>query len=297
MNSVRGFPKEIIFALVVGVALCGCSSMPVVGDLFSGSSPKVASADTPQSTLAPMVAQEEGPEKSVYQSKSISEAEQRATKADGWNLPEGLGSSESARDSSTNVVPDVNYVGGAPTIPEPNWNQPSSVLSTQTVPNDLQMGVHRGGSSAPNFSVTTLDGARFNLNEFRGRVVLLDFWRKTCAPCMRAMPKVAQLRSSYSEGQLVVLGINTDERKSTATSFLKKNHHSWPNVHAWSQSIKMTDLYGVKLLPHFVVIDQVGNIQYQGGNVTLASTKVAELVERPSLPSGIPVGGAVASLR
>jgi hypothetical protein len=111
------------------------------------------------------------------------------------------------------------------------------------------------------------------------------------------MPKVEELRDSYSEGQLVVLGINTDERKSTATSFLKNNRHSWPNVHAWSQSIKMTDLYGVQLLPHFVAIDQVGNIQYQGGDISSASRKVTELIESPSLPSGMPTGGSVASLK
>ena len=56
------------------------------------------------------------------------------------------------------------------------------------------------------------------------------------------------------------------------------------------------DLYGVKLLPNFVVIDQVGNIQYQGLDISTATKKVAELVDKPSLPSGIPTGGAVASL-
>lgn len=154
-------------------------------------------------------------------------------------------------------------------------------------------GVMRGGQPAPVFSAVTLDGSSFDLVSNRGRVVVLDFWRRTCGPCLKAMPKLASIRQSYGEDKLVILGLNTDERRVEAETFLRQHPHNWHNVHVLSQKTNLLNPYMIRLLPTFVVIDQVGNIQYRGGDINQVSSKVAELIANPSLPKS----SLVASLR
>lgn len=151
----------------------------------------------------------------------------------------------------------------------------------------------RGGQPAPVFSAVTLDGSSFDLVSNRGRVVVLDFWRRTCGPCLKAMPKLASIRQSYGEDKLVILGLNTDERRVEAETFLRQHPHNWHNVHVLSQKTNLLNPYMIRLLPTFVVIDQVGNIQYRGGDINQVSSKVAELIANPSLPKS----SLVASLR
>lgn len=83
----------------------------------------------------------------------------------------------------------------------------------------------------------------------------------------------------------MILGMNTDETQAEAESFLRTHPHHWPNVHVLSQRTNVLSPYGVQLLPTFVVIDQVGNIQYRGNDVNQAASKVSELVANPSIPN------------
>jgi len=300
MQITRPFSKNALLLIATGSLLVGCSAMPKMRNLFSGrgpdSGPELAASNLPPTTPAPEVS-----EGFTYQSKSL-DPSRGSEGSGGWSLPEAPASTEpqapGPQGPPNGPVPDTNYVRSSPSAPFFGSDQGGSYSTAAVQPggNLPANGVYRGGKAAPVFAVTTLDGTRFDLSLHRGRVVLLDFWRKTCAPCLRAMPKVEELRKSYPENQLVVLGVNTDQWKREATSFLQKNPHAWSNVHARSQAQDPIGLYGVSLLPTFVAIDQIGNIQYQGGDISAAASKVAELVSLPSLPVQPPAGTPVASL-
>lgn len=197
-------------------------------------------------------------------------------------------------------TPGINGPGGSNSFPEIGSSAPAlsgttfpQTPSQPTAPSPSVSGVMRGGQPAPIFTAVTLDGSSFDLASNRGRVVVLDFWRKTCGPCLKAMPKLAEVRRSYGEDKLVILGLNTDERRTEAETFLRQHPHNWRNVHVLSQKANLLNPYMVRLLPTFVVIDQVGNIQYRGGDINQVASKVAELVTSPSLPNS----SFVASLR
>jgi thiol-disulfide isomerase/thioredoxin len=170
-----------------------------------------------------------------------------------------------------------------PMVPSTPSLAPS--LSIPSTPILSSEGVVRSGKPAPLFTVNTMDGTSFDLSSYKGKVVVLDFWRRTCGPCVKAMPKLAELRNTYPEEKLVVLGLNSDETRNEAESFLRQHPHKWRNVHCLSQRSNPLATYGVRLLPTFVVIDQVGNIQYQGHEIGVASSKVSELVSNPSIPN------------
>jgi thiol-disulfide isomerase/thioredoxin len=114
-------------------------------------------------------------------------------------------------------------------------------------------------------------------------VVVLDFWFSTCGPCCRAMPTLADLRRKYREDQVLIVGMNNDPTVAAAQRYLRQNSHNWMQIHLPSQRPDPRQTYGVNLFPTFVVIDQVGNMQYKGNSVAQAVQKVSELVSSPSI--------------
>lgn len=158
----------------------------------------------------------------------------------------------------------------------------------------LTRGVMRGGSPAPVFTASTMNGGTFDLASHRGRVVVLDFWFSTCGPCLRSMPSLEQLRRQFTEDQLVIIGMNADQTRTAAERHIRQSPHPWDQVYTPATRPDLRKTFGVNLYPTFLVIDQVGTVQYRGNNVQQAVAKAGELVETPSLPQG---SGTVAALR
>jgi peroxiredoxin len=68
------------------------------------------------------------------------------------------------------------------------------------------------GKEAPNFNVTGLDGKKYQLSDYRGKNVLIVFWTTWCPPCRLEIPHLIELRKTFSEDELVVLGISNENR-------------------------------------------------------------------------------------
>ncbi len=66
-----------------------------------------------------------------------------------------------------------------------------------------------GSELAPPFTAQTLDGQTVNLSDYRGKVVVLNFWATWCPPCVRETPRLVRLAEAYKDQDVVVLGVNT----------------------------------------------------------------------------------------
>ena len=79
------------------------------------------------------------------------------------------------------------------------------------------------GSSpiAPDFSTNDIDGQNITLSQFRGQVVLLDFWATWCPPCRQAIPELVELQQKYRDQGLVVLGFSMDDPQQADDEYLK----------------------------------------------------------------------------
>lgn len=86
------------------------------------------------------------------------------------------------------------------------------------------------GKIMPNFTTNlTLNGESFELNELRGKHVLIDFWGIWCGPCVAEMPKVKEYQEKYKD-QLVILGVNSGDTKEKIEKFIGENGYDWKHV-------------------------------------------------------------------
>ena len=117
------------------------------------------------------------------------------------------------------------------------------------------------GNPAPEFTMTDIEGREVSLGDFRGKVIMLDFWASWCPPCLREMPHMKAMKERFvGEEDLVFvyISIDTDEeawRNAVDRLALKGVHFNTPG-----RERGVPPLYNVKWIPTFYVIGRDGNI-------------------------------------
>ena len=86
------------------------------------------------------------------------------------------------------------------------------------------------GKVVPDFSATDLDGKPISLQQYRGKVILLDFWAVWCGPCISEMPNVKRVYNSYKDQGFDIIGVSLDTDKTRLHNYLKKNDIPWRQI-------------------------------------------------------------------
>lgn len=81
---------------------------------------------------------------------------------------------------------------------------------------------------AADFSYPDVKGKTVSLSDYKGRVVLLDFWATWCDPCVQAVPDLKKLQANYAEKGFTLLGVSLDEEISEVGPFVKKHTLNYP---------------------------------------------------------------------
>jgi len=110
------------------------------------------------------------------------------------------------------------------------------------------------GSKAPNFKLKSIDGETVELSKLNGSVVLLDFWTTWCKPCTMAVPFLSRLHAEYADQGLIILSVNIGEDPSIVSEFADKHKMQWTVL--LDQDRSVAELYGVRAIPTFIVIDK-----------------------------------------
>jgi thiol-disulfide isomerase/thioredoxin len=110
---------------------------------------------------------------------------------------------------------------------------------------------------AATWTTTDLDGHKHALEDYRGKVVALDFWYRGCGWCMRAMPQIKELADQFRGQPVVILGMNTDQQDKDAKFVIDKLQLNYPTLHGTG----IPEKYGVQGFPTFIVIDQKGIVR------------------------------------
>ena len=114
------------------------------------------------------------------------------------------------------------------------------------------------GRPAPGFTLTSLGGKKRSLEQYRGRIVLLDFWATWCAPCRKELPHLEALYRKYGKDQLVVFAINTSEARGKVEDFIRRSGYTFPVLLDTDGSVMSS--FGVTSIPQIFVIDREGKI-------------------------------------
>ena len=134
--------------------------------------------------------------------------------------------------------------------------------------------------AAPDFTLKDVKtGKPVSLSDFKGKVVLLDFWATWCIPCRKAMKFYEELYREKQKEGLVILTISIDQREEKITDFLKKRPVSFPVLYDPEKTLM--EKYGVLRIPTTFVIDKDGKIQnkYVGIVEKVVKARVEELLK------------------
>lgn len=113
-------------------------------------------------------------------------------------------------------------------------------------------------TTAPEWSLISVDGDKVSLSDFKGKYVLLDFFYKSCMPCMKALPVMQSLYEKYKEKGLVVIGIDPyDTNTALLKKFLSKKGVTYPVLLG---SKELSSQYRVSGYPSIFLIDKTGKI-------------------------------------
>jgi len=115
-----------------------------------------------------------------------------------------------------------------------------------------------GGAPAPDFSLPDLDGKPLDLTNYRGKVVLLDFWATWCTPCRDEIPHFVEWQDKYREQGLQVIGISMDDGPKPVREFYREFKMNYPVALGTE---KLAASYGGVLgLPITFLIDRDGRV-------------------------------------
>lgn len=117
------------------------------------------------------------------------------------------------------------------------------------------------GMLAPEIELPGPDGTIFKLSELRGKVVLIDFWAAWCGPCRRENPAVVKMYNRFKDSGFDILGISLDRDRDAWLAAIEKDGLVWHQVSDlkfWQSEAAAA--YGVKSIPHTVLIDRDGKI-------------------------------------
>ncbi|MCF6281548.1 MAG: TlpA family protein disulfide reductase [Candidatus Polarisedimenticolaceae bacterium] len=134
---------------------------------------------------------------------------------------------------------------------------------------------------APDFTLKSRSGENLKLSEFRGELVMVNFWASWCGPCRQEMPELESLYQQYKGMGFTLLGINVDDQIKNADKMLKQIPVSFPVL--YDSEHKVSDLYEVAAMPTTILIDRNGTIRdihhgYQPGTEQLYQKQIEALL-------------------
>jgi len=116
------------------------------------------------------------------------------------------------------------------------------------------------GSSAPDFILKTLDGRDVKLSEYKGNVVLVEFWATWCPPCRASVPELISIQDKYKNKGFVILGVSVDEGQNLVAKLTDFTGEFRINYPILLGNEDVARAYNVRSIPTSFLVDKDGKI-------------------------------------
>jgi len=117
------------------------------------------------------------------------------------------------------------------------------------------------GAKFPDFETKDLDGKPLSLANYKGKIVLIDFWATWCGPCLNELPNVIKAYGKYHDKGFEIIGISLDDSEPKLRSFLKDRNMTWSQYYDGSRwKNKLAQKYGVQAIHATFLLDEEGRI-------------------------------------
>jgi len=140
--------------------------------------------------------------------------------------------------------------------------------------------------TVPDFTLKSMGGQNLRLEEFRGQVVLINFWASWCGPCRQEMPILQKIHERYEPLGFTVLGVNVDEEQAKARRIVERLDIDFPLLLDTDQLV--SEAYDVNAMPYSVLVDRDGTINYihrgyKPGDENQYVNRLKQLLRAPSV--------------
>jgi peroxiredoxin len=116
------------------------------------------------------------------------------------------------------------------------------------------------GQTAPDFALKSSTGENLRLSEYRGDVVMINFWATWCGPCRQEMPLLDELYSRYNRVGFNLLGVNIDDDSRRAMQMVEELGVNFPVL--FDARKEVSKLYEVEAMPVTVIVDRQGTVRF-----------------------------------
>ena len=162
-----------------------------------------------------------------------------------------------------------------------NWFSKAGALAVLALSLALPASVHGVGvqDSAPDFTLKSLEGSNLRLEEYRGQVVLLNFWASWCPPCIYEMPELTRLKQQMADRPFEIIAINVGEKKYKVMKFV--NLVNFELQVLLDTSNKTFNDWDVRTLPTSFLVGADGTVRHKiRGNPGWEQQETISLIEQ-----------------
>jgi peroxiredoxin len=137
--------------------------------------------------------------------------------------------------------------------------------------------------TTPKLDAPIFGGGKFDLAQYKGKVLLIDFWATWCGPCLAELPNVKKVYSQLHSQGFEVVGVSLDEEKETLAKFLDKEKLPWPtlfdeNPEQQGWKMPMVKAFGIDGIPATYLVDKSGKIASISARGADLETQVKKLL-------------------
>ncbi len=116
------------------------------------------------------------------------------------------------------------------------------------------------GSPAPDFTLRSNSGKNLKLSEYRGQVVMINFWATWCAPCRQELPHLNRLYEQYRKAGFMLLGVNVDDNAKAAQDMTDHLRVRFPVLYDTTKQVSKR--YDIDAMPMTLIVDRDGKVRY-----------------------------------